>query len=75
MKNLNCNAVKIGGSTNYLPIINTFTRKIAIGKLIRAIIKELSQWIRNKNMRLIMLSDMFEIYMTNIIEPLQGSNL
>ncbi|MCF7886585.1 MAG: transposase [Candidatus Marinimicrobia bacterium] len=48
MKNLNSTAIKIGGTTNHLHILNIFSRTISIGEMIGTIKKDSSKWIKTK---------------------------
>jgi len=48
MKNLDCTAIKIGGFTNHIHILNIFSRTITISKMIEIVKKDSSKWIKTK---------------------------
>ena len=48
MKNLNCTAIIIGGTTNHLHILNIFSRTISISEMVGTIKKESSKWIKTR---------------------------
>ncbi len=48
LKNLECTAIKIGGTSNHIHILNTFSRIISISKMLELVKKDSSKWIKTK---------------------------
>ncbi len=48
LKNLECTAIKIGGTSNHIHILNTFSRTITISKILELVKKDSSKWIKTK---------------------------
>ena len=48
LKNLECTAIKIGGTPNHIHILNTFARTITISKMLELVKKDSSKWIKTK---------------------------
>lgn len=50
LKNLGCTAIIIGGTTDHVHILNTFSRVITISKMLEVLKKESSKWIKKKGL-------------------------
>ncbi len=48
LKNLECTAIKIGGTSNHIHILNIFSRTITISKMLELVKKDSSKWIKTK---------------------------
>lgn len=48
MRNLDCTAIKIGGITNHIHILNKLSRTITVSKIIENIKRDSSKWIKTK---------------------------
>ena len=48
LKNLECTAIKIGGTSNHIHILNTFARTISISKMLELVKKDSSKWIKTQ---------------------------
>ncbi len=48
LKNLDCNAIKIGGTTDHIHILNIFSRTISVSKMLALLKKDSSKWFKTK---------------------------
>ena len=48
LKNLECPAIKIGGAIDHIHILNVFSRKITISKMVGILKKDSSKWVKTK---------------------------
>ena len=51
LKNLDCSAIQIGGTSDHIHILNTLSRSITISDMVGLIKKDTSKWIKKKGQK------------------------
>jgi REP element-mobilizing transposase RayT len=51
LKNLDCPAIKIGGTPNHVHILNSLSRTITQSKMIAILKRDSTKWIKSKDLR------------------------